>query len=324
MSSNGVYTYPHNQEATLGNFSMPFNNKRLVIYKGANNPLSFTIHNADGKYTLLKDNEYVVFSIFDTRNNTKIFESRLEKTAPSWVSEAGQARPTISMQNKVYYTGVVPAGIIQDLSPGTKYRWSIIKVQEDGNNLVPNTQYLYTGLNYEASAELEISTLAAPVFIGSVELSEQANASFLPIKDKERQDISKGVIGEYDVLGSTPVPSGVQYGLVDGLSTIAFYFDNFIGRYQLQGCLSNDVPKDEENYKWFNINLCGCDYIGNELDDKGVPIPINGIVPYNFKGNFMWVRVVVCIPPFIRTITPVTVRKEYNPYNTMPKVLVRR
>lgn len=324
MSSTGVYTYPYNQEVTLGNFSMPYNNKRLVIYKGANNPLSFSIHNADGKYTLLKDNEYLIFSIFDSRNQTKILEVPLEVTAPSWVSEAGQARPSISLQNKVYYTAVVPAGVIQDLSAGTKYRWSIRKVLADDNSLVPSTQYLYTGLNYEASSDLEISTLAAPVLVGSSEISSQNNASFLSINNKERQDIAKGVVGDYDVMGSTPIPSGVQYGLVDGLSTAAFYFDNFIGRYQLQGCLSNDVPKDEENYKWFNIKLCGCDFISNEYTEDGIPVPINGIVPFNFKGNFMWVRVVVCIPPVIKTITVGTVRKDYNPYNSMPKVLIRR
>lgn len=324
MSHFGVYTYPYNQEVTLGNFSMPFNQKKLVIYRGANNPLSFTIHNADGKYTLLKENEYLIFSIFDNRHDTKIYETQLEKTKPSWVSEAGQSRPTISMDNKVYYTCVVPAGVIQDLSIGTKYRWSIRKVLDDNSALVPSTQYLYTGTAFQASADLEISNLAAPEFVGSTELSQEAHASFLPVKDKERQDIAKGVVGEYDVLASYPVPAGTQYGMVDGLSTIAFYFEDFVGRYQLQGCLSNDVPKDSENYKWFPIKLGGCEYVKNDLDINGVPIPTNGIVPYNFKGNFMWVRVVVCIPPTIKAVTQFTVRKEYNPYNTMPKVLIRR
>ncbi len=56
MSHRGVYMYPYNQEVSLGNFNMPFNNEKFTIYRGANNNLSFTIHNADVKYTLIKDN----------------------------------------------------------------------------------------------------------------------------------------------------------------------------------------------------------------------------------------------------------------------------
>ncbi|AFC21734.1 virion structural protein [Cronobacter phage vB_CsaM_GAP32] len=323
MAHHGVYMYPYNNEVSLGNFNMPFSQEKLTIYRGANNPISFTIHNADGKYTLISDNQYLVFSIFDARNDTRIFETVLDKFLPSWVSEAGQARPTISNKQKVYYGCIVPAGVIQDLSVGSKYRWSITKVTLDGDLIEP-TEYLYTGLNYEASAELVISNLAAPTFTPSEEISATKNPSWLPIKDKEQKPISKGWVGDYDVMHTSAIRADAQYGLVDGLSTIAFYFNNFIGRVQLQGCLANETPKDAEDYKWFIIKLDGNEYIENELDDNGIPIPLDGIRSFNFHGQLMWVRVVCCIPPIVTTYPPNVIKKDYNPLNTIPKILIRR
>jgi hypothetical protein len=323
MAHHGVYMYPYNNEVSLGNFNMPFSQQKLTIYRGANNPLSFTIHNADGKYTLISDNQYLVFSIFDARSDTRIFETVLDKIEPSWVSEAGQARPTVSNKVKVYYGCMVPAGVIQDLSVGSKYRWSITKVTMDGDLIEP-TEYLYTGLNYEASAELTISNLAAPTFTPSEEISKDKNPSYLPIKDKENKPISNGIIGEFDVLHSSAIRADAQYGLVDGLSTIAFYFNNFIGRVQLQGCLLNETPKDAEDYKWFIIKLDGEEYIENDFDPNGIPIPLEGIRAFNFHGQLMWVRVVAAIPPIVKNYPPNVIKKDYNPLNTIPKILIRR
>lgn len=323
MAHHGVYMYPYNQQVSLGNFNMPFNNDKLVIYRGANNTLSFTIHNADGKYTLIKENEYLVLSIFDARNDTRIFEVVLDKVQPSWLSEAGQARPTISNKQKVYYGCVVPAGITQDLSMGSKYRWSITKVTMDGSLIEP-TQYLYTGMNYEACGDLILSNQASPAFTPSQEISEAKNSSWIPIKNEHREPIAEGIKGEFSVLHTSPIPATAQYGLVDGLSTVAFYFRDFIGRVQLQGCLCNDAPNDFENYKWFIIKLDGKEYIESPLDEHGIAMPLNGIFPYNFRGQLMWVRAICVQPPIIRHIRPDLVEKTYNPLMAIPKILIRR
>lgn len=323
MAHYGVYTYPTNNQVALGNFNMPFNQEKVTIYRGANNSVSFSVHNADGKYTLLKEDEFLIFTIFDARNNTKIFEVVLEKILPSWVSESGQARPTLSNKQKVYYGCVVPAGVIQDLSPGSKYRWSIHKVQLNGD-LVESNEFLYTGLNFEASSDLIISDQAAPIFVASQEISDTKNSSWLPVAHKERQPIANGVKGDFDVMRSSSIPAGAQYGLVDGLSTIAFYFKNFVGRIQLQGCLANNSPIDSEEYKWFIIKLDGKEYIESGWDEHGIPRSIDGIQAFNFKGNYMWLRVVCCIPPKIVHYPPAEIVKEYKPLLTVPKILIRR
>lgn len=323
MSHHGIFTYPYNNQVSLGNFNMPYNNEDVVIYRGANNQLSFTVHNADGKYTLLSDNQYLVFHIFDARSNTKVFSTLLDKILPSWVSEAGQARPTLSNKQKIYYGCMVPAGVIQDLSPGSKYRWSIVKVTMDGSLIEP-TEYMYTGLDFQASADLIISDSASPVFVPSQEISSNVNSSWLPVDHKHLQPIANNVKGEYDVMRTSSIPAGAQYGLVDGLSTIAIYFKNFIGRVQLQGCLTNNTPMDTENYKWFVIDLDGSEFIENKVNSDGVYIPIDGIKSFNFKGNFMWLRVVCLIPPVIKNYPPNVIVKDYNPLLTVPKILIRR
>lgn len=323
MAHHGVYMYPYNQEVSLGNFNMPFSNQKLVIYRGANNTLSFTIHNADGKYTLIKDNEYLVLHIFDARSDIRIFEVVLDKVQPSWLSEAGQARQSLGNKQKVYYGCVVPAGVTQDLSMGSKYRWSITKVTMDGSLIEP-TQYLYTGLNYEASGDLVLSNQAAPTFTASEEISADRNASWLPVKHEHREPIADGVKGEFHVMHTSPIRATAQYGLVDGLSTVAFYFKNFIGRVQLQGCLCNDAPNDFENYKWFIIKLDGKEYIESPRDENGIPIPLDGIMPYNFRGQLMWVRAVTVLAPIVRHVRPDFVEKYYDPLMTIPKILIRR
>lgn len=323
MAHYGVYTYPTNNQVALGNFNMPFNQEKVTIYRGANNSLSFSVHNADGKYTLLREDEYLIFTIFDARNNTKIFDVVLEKILPSWVSESGQARPTLSNKQKVYYGCVVPAGVIQDLSPGSKYRWSIHKTQLNGD-LVEVNQFLYTGLNFEASSDLIISDQAAPVFVASNEISYDKNSSWIPVAHKSEQPIANGVKGDFDVMHTSSIPAGCQYGLVDGLSTIAFYFKNFIGRIQLQGCLANNTPIDSEEYKWFIINLDGKEYIESGWDEHGIPKSIDGIQAFNFKGNYMWLRVVCCIPPIVRHVPPSEIIKEYDPLKSVPKIFIRR
>lgn len=329
MAHFGIYMYPYNNEVTLGNFNMPFGNRIITLYRGTNNTLSFTVHNADGKYTKLKENEELIFHIYDARSDTSVYEVLLYKTQPSWLSESGMTRPTLGNKEKVYYGCIIPAGILADLSSGTKYRWSIKKVTLD-NSSIENTELLYTGLNYEGSGELKVSNDATPTFIPSTELSPEKNTSWISIKDAYRQPIDVGYKGNHDILASTPFKANAQYGLTKGLSTIAFYFKDFIGRIQLQGCLSNDCPIDAENYKWFVINLkdscCSCSksYIENEKDKDGTDIKLNGIDAYNFEGHYMWLRVVVLIPPEYNYREPNITRLDFKPFLTVPKILIRR
>ena len=70
------------------------------------------------------------------------------------------------------------------------------------------------------------------------------------------------------------------YGYSDGLHTISFHVNNFIGRLYLQATLVEN-PTDDD---WFYIGLGTTtdylDYSSQTTDAKGV----------TFTGNFVWLR----------------------------------
>lgn len=318
MSSSGVYMYPYNHQVTLGNFNAPVSPSKLIIYRGANNPLSFTIHNADGKYMVLGDNEYCTFTVYDARTQFKVLEYSLEKQIATWVSESSASRPTVKNKEKVYYGAVIPAGVLQDLSPGSNYRWSIRKITRNGDLYEPQ-EYLYTDLNYEASAVLEIKNSTTPMFIGSDEISKEKHSSWIEVKNYYRESISTDILGnDYSVQCSNVIPCAVQKGAVDGLSTIAMYFNKFNGRIKLQGSLSNNIPIDSDAQQWFDIKL-GCeDYI-----EPGKNEVLDGVQAWNFQGNYMYLRVQVLIYPVYQEYSTERVLRIADPFSTVPKILIR-
>lgn len=318
MSSSGVYMYPYNHQVTLGNFNMPFSSSKLTVYRGVNNPLSFTIHNADGKYMVLADNEYLTLSIYDARTQSRVYEAELEKQVATWASESGAARPTVKNKEKVYYGAMIPAGTLQDLSPGTNYRWSIRKITKNGALYEP-VEYLYTGLNYEASAVLEIKSSTSPMFIGSDEISKTAYSSWIEVNKQYREDITTDWNGsDYSVQVSGPIPCQTQFGAVDGLSTIAIYFEKFTGRIKLQGSLSNNIPIDSDAQQWFDIKLDNTAYIAPVRGEE-----LNGIYAWNFQGNYMYVRLQVLIEPVYKSFSIENVVRVIDPFATVPKILIR-
>ena len=86
--------------------------------------------------------------------------------------------------------------------------------------------------------------------------------------------------------GSTATATGNKfkgdgyYGRADGLHTVAYYLNGFIGTIKMQGSLAIDPQTSD----WFDID-------GTTLGDGSTVLSENTFK--NFTGNFMWVRVVV-------------------------------
>lgn len=86
--------------------------------------------------------------------------------------------------------------------------------------------------------------------------------------------------------GSTATVTGNKfkgdgyYGRADGLHTVAYYLNGFIGTIKMQGSLAIDPQTSD----WFDID-------GTTLGDGSTVLSENTFK--NFTGNFMWVRVVV-------------------------------
>ena len=94
----------------------------------------------------------------------------------------------------------------------------------------------------------------------------------------------------YEAEGATITiaPSGILganykgdgfYGYTDGLHTVSYTLNNFIGDIKIQATLSS-TP---ESTDWFDVLGTSVSYGSAETSTKA----------YNFTGNFVWVRVMV-------------------------------
>lgn len=86
--------------------------------------------------------------------------------------------------------------------------------------------------------------------------------------------------------GSTDTVTGEKfkgdgyYGRADGLHTVAYYLNGFLGIVKMQGTLAADPSSSD----WFDI-------AETALGDGSTILTENSFK--NFTGNFMWIRVVV-------------------------------
>ena len=70
------------------------------------------------------------------------------------------------------------------------------------------------------------------------------------------------------------------YGRSDGLHTVAYYLDGFVGVVKIQGTLATDPLEGD----WFDVD-------GTTVGDGSTVLTENTFK--NFTGNFMWIRVAI-------------------------------
>mgnify|MGYP003340495853 CR=1 FL=1 len=79
-------------------------------------------------------------------------------------------------------------------------------------------------------------------------------------------------------------PGDGYYGHSDGLHTVAWKLNNFIGRIKIQATLVTEPTTDD----WVDIDLDNSENGYVEYSSA-----TSGSFSYNFTGNWMWVRAVV-------------------------------
>jgi hypothetical protein len=104
--------------------------------------------------------------------------------------------------------------------------------------------------------------------------------------------------------GSTETVTGERfkgdgfYGRADGLHTVGWKINSFVGTIRIQGSLEQD-PTDND---WFDVDLGSTGDFSIDTTGKASQNNINFVTydsattanaVYNFVGNYMWVRAVV-------------------------------
>lgn len=303
MAEIQTYIYPQTHRVSFGLYHNPSSSSTIKIPKGMGTEVQFIVVNADGRNVTLDPtkNESLLLKIVDRKTTNIVFEYALVPVTPSAISEAGLVRPTLSARSKIYYSAIIPPSASEFLECGTHYRWSIeFKSTE-------STQALYCNEFHQVEGTVDVfvldtTTTKKTTIINNTDWSQVVNSSALSITD--------GANVGYRVYKSGIIQTKTQLGATGELASMVVDFNNFTGRFQLQGCLLNAIPSDDEDYKWFTIKMAGMEYI----EPTFVDIPLDGCLPVNLTNdNYMWVRFVILIPQDqYNIITPIDVVSDIS------------
>lgn len=288
MKPVSIYRYPTRITAVFitgkeRTHNMPIQNSKIKVYKGANEPLDFTIFDADGKpLTYDGTGKHLELKVFNKHTNKLVMTKRLVKVATTQ-PQSGALVPSVRKNNHIRstYRATIEAVDTKTLEPGTHYRWV---VQE--NDVHYNSSYFYSGLGHEVEGEMHISNEASPTVEPSVEVT-----TFTADRHYGRMD--PYIVGDetnVNKLGwtryiSSAIPGDVMLNLPDGLHTLALYPENFTGIVQIQATLDINVPDGQSDHRWFNVPSSNGKVNYQFTNAKNIE-------PINFMGNFMWIRIV--------------------------------
>lgn len=293
MASVRIFKYPTRKTAVLvtGNertYNMPIQNSKIRVYKGANQPLDFTIFDADGK-PLHYDgtNKHLELKVYDNRTRRIAFIKRLEKVEQlTQADTAGALMPSVRGNNhkQSVYRTVVQVSDAIDLPAGGHYRWVV-----QANDTKYNPEFFYSNLGEHVEGELELLNGGAPIVEPSYVVDEDSGW-----RSHTRADVmDENIVGNADnvyaqrwtMYTSDGIPGDVQLNVHDGMHTMSIKGDKFTGFIQVHGCLEDDLPDDMSYHRWFPIPLKS-GQVNLEYWN------FTGIDALNFHGNFNWLRVV--------------------------------
>jgi len=301
MAEIQTYLYPQTHRVSFGSYHNPSSPNTIRIPKSRGTEVQFIVVNADGKNVKLDDtkNERLILTIVDRTNNNIILTTELVKFYPTELSESGMVRPTISSKSKIYYTVFIPPSVTEFIESGSHYRWSINFISDDSEQALYANEYLQVEGTVEV-VKLETTTSRETVHIDKKNWYEIANPAFLSI-------INGYTVG-YRVYKSAIISTKTQVGAANEIASMLVQFNDFSGRLQLQGCLMNTAPSDDEDYRWFNIKISDMEYLESSIDG----VPLDGCLPFNITNdNYMWVRFIALIPlteTLPDTLTKISVR----------------
>lgn len=216
------------------------------IYKGVTNTIDFVVRNNDRKPVNL-----VGYQIEVLIQRVEHPEILLVKTVVATDDRAGKAKLLLDKNDiNTWYGGY--------------YRYSIRLT-----DVVGNQEYLYTDINRST--------------FNTFELIEGMEVSLSPAQEILSSKFNPYPIGYYDSTWSTgALKADAQLNQISGMNTVVAYATNFVGKFWIQGSISNQAPSENE---WFDIQLTSTKNYFEYTLEISPPIQV-----FNFTGNYHWVR----------------------------------
>ena len=289
MNPTGIFYIPARYHAVLytgteRTSNMPLINSVVKVYKGANSKLDFVLLNADAKPFQYTGAAILELRVYNTRTKKLVISRRLEKS-PDLQSVPGTTMPSVRANNekRSEYTCQIFVSDTFDLVAGTNYSWCIVAQDAAGNG-----HYFNTSLSNAVTGEFHILDSAFPQVEQSSVLTPE---DFMMSRTYALMDPT--IVGEPNFAmqmgwvryASSAMPGDMQLSTFEGLHTIAIYPNNLNGFIQVQATLEAVPPTALNDDRWFAIPMSNREVNIQCLNE-------NCIIPLNYIGNFMWVRVV--------------------------------
>lgn len=263
---------------------MPLHNTTIKVYKGSNSTLEFALLNADAKPIDYNGSSHIEFRVYNTRTKRQVISRRVEKMQTE-TTVTGTSQPTVSNNNKKRSLFSCPIYVSDtaDLPVGTMYAWSIVSLDALGNG-----EYFQTTLHDTVTGELHIVDNGQPHVEPSSVLVPgdfSVSTAYGLLDPAIVGDSSNAMRLNWKRYHSSAVPGDVWLNTFEGLHTVAIYPENFTGIIQLQATLETTPPQALNDNRWFNIPFTNRE-VNINCENA------NSLIPLNFVGNFMWIRVV--------------------------------
>ena len=312
MNPTGIFYIPARYHAVLYTGSertsnMPLINSIVKVYKGMNSKLDFVLLNADAKPFQYTGTASLELRVFNTRTQKLVISRRLEKSA-DLQSVPGTTMPSVRGNNekRSIYSCQIYVSDTADLEAGTCYKWTVLEQDANGNGY-----YFNTSLSNTVTGEFHLLDSAQPQM--------EPSSILLPkdfMKTTTHGLMDPDIVGTADNVmrlgwtryASSAVPGDTFLNTFEGLHTVAIYPENFNGIIQIQGTLEAVPPDAMKDDRWFAIPM------SNRLVNITCTNE-NQIIPLNYIGNFMWIRVVYYV-----------MEPQFPPSNNgkLKRVVVRR
>jgi len=199
--------------------------RRLRLYRGVRNPITFTFKNEDQKRQNVVGKTYQ-FNIIDTESKKAVLQRNLTILDDgSTISTKGNAQIEIT------------DGDLLDLE-NKFYEYSINEIKTDGSTLVT-----YADTSYVSSGTIELLDGAYPQFLPSTEITSFTGTTGPLAK-------TSSAINAYP---------GKNNNLA--LHTAAIYTTGFAGRVKIQGTMVSTSPVDADYFDIANVDISASDSV---------------------------------------------------------------
>ena len=287
MQSINLYSYNTHKVVNLhigteGTSNMQFQNNTIEVYKGANNPIKFTLLNADNKplsYSATKSYELVVYST----TGEVVIRKLLTVDSTNTLDTNGNL-PSVTANNfvRTVFSTDITVSDLSSIDISNSYKW-IINCYDQTTQQV---DYFYSSLNGSPQGDFYIKPFYSEFLKPSNILTNwKQYTEYRYMNPDVVGDELSAIANNWNVFISDVIDGNTKQLVDSSEGTVVLYLNNFTGVVSIQGTLEALPPDDQSYGRWFNIP----DASGNTLFSYDAATGTDALI---INGKFSYIRIV--------------------------------